>query len=192
MIETQEPGVRIIDKTGPLANPGRSRSLHPVHGGDPADLRPPHCRRTTKTPSRTIRASTRCAAKMQVRENTTFTQDYYAADKRYIGNAVQVFFRDGTSTRARRGRLSHRPSQAPRRGHAGAGEEVRGVGRRALHAEADRIDQGAVRGPRASSSRCRCRSSWPGWSRIKNKQLAVADRIGSGASGMSATFQHVA
>jgi 2-methylcitrate dehydratase len=37
-------------------------------------------------------------AKMQVRENTTFTQEYYASDKRYIGNALQVFFRDGTST----------------------------------------------------------------------------------------------
>ena len=35
---------------------------------------------------------------MEVRENPTFTQEYYAADKRYIGNAVQVFFRDGTST----------------------------------------------------------------------------------------------
>ena len=35
---------------------------------------------------------------MQVSENTTFTQEYYAADKRYIGNAIQVFFRDGTST----------------------------------------------------------------------------------------------
>jgi 2-methylcitrate dehydratase len=35
---------------------------------------------------------------MQVRENPTFTQDYYAADKRYIGNAVQVFFKDGTSS----------------------------------------------------------------------------------------------
>src|SRR5207249_389376 len=37
-------------------------------------------------------------ARAQVRENATFTQEYYAADKRYIGNAVQVFFRDGTST----------------------------------------------------------------------------------------------
>jgi 2-methylcitrate dehydratase len=33
-----------------------------------------------------------------VRENTTFTAEYYAADKRSIGNAVQVFFKDGTST----------------------------------------------------------------------------------------------
>jgi 2-methylcitrate dehydratase len=37
-------------------------------------------------------------AKMQVKENPTFTQEYYAADKRYIGNAVQVFFKDGTSS----------------------------------------------------------------------------------------------
>jgi 2-methylcitrate dehydratase len=33
-----------------------------------------------------------------VRENPTFTQEYYAADKRYIGNAVQVFFRDGSAS----------------------------------------------------------------------------------------------
>jgi len=33
-----------------------------------------------------------------VRENAAFTEDYYAADKRYIGNAVQVFFTDGTAT----------------------------------------------------------------------------------------------
>jgi 2-methylcitrate dehydratase len=37
-------------------------------------------------------------AKMQVLENPTFTQDYYAADKRYIGNAVQVFFTDGSAS----------------------------------------------------------------------------------------------
>jgi 2-methylcitrate dehydratase len=35
-------------------------------------------------------------AKMQVKENSTFTREYYAADKRYIGNAVQVFFKDGS------------------------------------------------------------------------------------------------
>jgi 2-methylcitrate dehydratase len=31
-----------------------------------------------------------------VRENTVFTEEYYAAGKRHIGNAVQVFFADGT------------------------------------------------------------------------------------------------
>ena len=36
--------------------------------------------------------------KMKVRENPQFTKDYFDPDKRYIGNAVQVFFKDGTST----------------------------------------------------------------------------------------------
>ena len=35
---------------------------------------------------------------MQVRENPGFTRQYYEPDKRYIGNAVQVFFRDGSHT----------------------------------------------------------------------------------------------
>jgi 2-methylcitrate dehydratase len=35
---------------------------------------------------------------MVVRENTKFTEEYYAPDQRCIGNAVQVFFKDGTST----------------------------------------------------------------------------------------------
>ena len=37
-------------------------------------------------------------SKMVVKENEQFTRDYYDPDKRYIGNAIQVFFKDGTST----------------------------------------------------------------------------------------------
>ena len=36
--------------------------------------------------------------KMLVSENKTFTEEYFAADKRYIGNAMQVHFKDGSST----------------------------------------------------------------------------------------------
>ena len=36
--------------------------------------------------------------KMEVSENTSYTKDYFDPDKRYIGNAIQVFFNDGTST----------------------------------------------------------------------------------------------
>jgi len=36
--------------------------------------------------------------KMSVSENKSFTQDYFDPDKRYIGNAIQVFFNDGSST----------------------------------------------------------------------------------------------
>ncbi len=35
---------------------------------------------------------------MQVQENEQFTKDYFDPELRYIGNAVQVFFEDGTST----------------------------------------------------------------------------------------------
>jgi 2-methylcitrate dehydratase len=35
---------------------------------------------------------------MQVTENAQFTKDYLDPDKRSIGNAVQVFFDDGSST----------------------------------------------------------------------------------------------
>ena len=97
VIETQEPGVRIIDKTGPLANPAdRDHCIQymvaiPLLFG----------RLTAQDYEDTIASDPRVdalRAKMEVRENPTFTQEYYAPDKRYIGNAVQVFFRDGTST----------------------------------------------------------------------------------------------
>jgi 2-methylcitrate dehydratase len=96
-IETQEPGVRIIDKTGPLANPAdRDHCIQymvaiPLLFG----------RLTAEDYEDKVALDPRVdalSAKIEVRENATFTQEYYAADKRYIGNAVQVFFRDGTST----------------------------------------------------------------------------------------------
>ena len=35
-------------------------------------------------------------AKMEVKENTTFTKEYYERDKRHIGNALHIFFSDGS------------------------------------------------------------------------------------------------
>jgi 2-methylcitrate dehydratase len=97
MIETQEPGVRIIDKTGPLANPAdRDHCIQymvaiPLLFG----------RLEASDYEDKIASDPRVDAlrsKMQVKENAAFTQDYYAADKRYIGNAVQVFFTDGSAS----------------------------------------------------------------------------------------------
>jgi 2-methylcitrate dehydratase len=124
VIETQEPGVRIIDKTGRLANPADRDHCIQYMVAIPLIFG----RLTAADYEDTVANDARVDALrgvMQVRENTQFTQDYYAADKRYIGNAVQVFFRDGSSTPRVAGGLSDRPSQASRRGHAGAGEEVR-------------------------------------------------------------------
>jgi 2-methylcitrate dehydratase len=39
-----------------------------------------------------------CRAKMEVVENADFTRDYLDPAKRSIGNAIRVFFQDGTST----------------------------------------------------------------------------------------------
>jgi 2-methylcitrate dehydratase len=96
-IETQEPGVRIIDKTGPLSNPADRDHCIQYMVAIPLIFG----RLTAHDYEDEIARDPRVDAlrdKMEVRENPTFTQDYYAADKRYIGNAAQVFFRDGSQT----------------------------------------------------------------------------------------------
>ncbi len=97
VIETQEPGVRIIDKTGPLANPADRDHCIQYMVAVPLIFGRLRADDYEDTIAQDPRIDA-LRAKMQVRENPTFTQEYYAPDKRYIGNAVQVFFRDGTST----------------------------------------------------------------------------------------------
>jgi 2-methylcitrate dehydratase len=96
-IQTQEAGVRIIDKTGPLANyADRDHCIQymvavPLIFG----------RLTAADYNDDIAADPRIdglRAKMTVTENPQFTRDYFDPDKRYIGNAVQVFFKDGSVT----------------------------------------------------------------------------------------------
>jgi 2-methylcitrate dehydratase len=95
VIETQEPAVRIIDKTGPLANPADRDHCIQYMVAVPLIFG----RLTAEDYEDAVAADPRIdalRAKTVVRENPTFTADYYAPDKRYIGNAVQVLFRDGT------------------------------------------------------------------------------------------------
>jgi len=96
-IETQEAGVRIIDKTGPLANyADRDHCIQymvavPLIFG----------RLTADDYVDAIAADPRIDAlrgKMTVKENPQFTKDYFDPDKRYIGNSVQIFFKDGSKT----------------------------------------------------------------------------------------------
>ena len=98
VIETQEPAVRIIDKTGPLANPADRDHCIQYMVAVPLIFG----RLTAADYDDAVAGDPRIdalRAKMQVRENPQFTQDYYDPAKRYIGNALQVFFRDGTSSR---------------------------------------------------------------------------------------------
>jgi 2-methylcitrate dehydratase len=96
-IQTQEAGVRIIDKTGPLANyADRDHCLQymiaiPLIFG----------RLTADDYVDAVAADPRIdalRAKMVVTENPRFTEEYFDASKRFIGNAIQVHFADGTST----------------------------------------------------------------------------------------------
>ena len=97
VIETQQAGVRIIDKTGPLANPAdRDHCLQYmvavplIFGRLAADDYEDEVARDPRID--------RLRAKMEVTENPQFSRDYLDPDKRAIGNAVQVVFRDGSST----------------------------------------------------------------------------------------------
>src|SRR5213082_1666789 len=95
VIETQEPGVRIIDKVGPLANPADRDHCIQYMVAVPLIFG----RLTAADYEDAVAADARIDAlreRMQVRENPAFTREYYDPDKRYIGNAVQVFFRDGS------------------------------------------------------------------------------------------------
>jgi len=97
VIETQEAGVRIIDKTGPLDNPAdRDHCLQymvavPLIFG----------RLTAADYEDDVASDPRIDAlrdRMEVVENETFTRDYFDPEKRYIGNAIQVIFRDGSKS----------------------------------------------------------------------------------------------
>lgn len=97
VLETQEAGRRIIDKTGPLANyADRDHCLQymvavPLIFG----------RLTAEDYTDAVAADPRIDAlreRMSVTENPQFTRDYFDPEKRYIGNSVQVFFKDGSST----------------------------------------------------------------------------------------------
>jgi 2-methylcitrate dehydratase len=96
-LETQEPGVRIIDKRGPLKNPAdRDHCLQymvavPLIFG----------RLVAEDYEDAIAADPRIdqlREKMSVRENTDYSRDYYDLELRSIPNSIQVFFRDGSAT----------------------------------------------------------------------------------------------
>jgi 2-methylcitrate dehydratase len=97
VITTHESAIRIIDKKGPLHNPAdRDHCIQymtavglmkgTLTAGDYED---------------SVAADPRIdalRAKMECVEDPAWTRDYLDPEKRSIANAVQVFFRDGTST----------------------------------------------------------------------------------------------
>lgn len=97
VIQTQESAVRIIDKTGPLDNPAdRDHCLQYMTA-----IALLKGNLVAEDYEDDVASDPRVDAlrdKMVVEENPRFTREYLEADKRSIGNAVQVFFKDGTQT----------------------------------------------------------------------------------------------
>ena len=96
-VRTQEAGIRIISKKGPLNNPAdRDHSLEymvavPLIYGE---LTAAHYEDTiAKNP-----LIDQLREKMITVEDKTFSRDYLDPEKRSIANSIQIFFKDGSST----------------------------------------------------------------------------------------------
>ncbi len=97
-INTHESAIRIISKEGELANPAdRDHCLQymvavPLLVGD---LVAEHYEDDFHRAEPRIDVLRR---KMEIVEDSRYSAEYLAADKRSIANAIQIFFKDGTST----------------------------------------------------------------------------------------------
>ena len=97
IITTQESAIRIIDKSGPLHNPAdRDHCIQYMTavGLIFGELTADHYEDTIARDPRidALRAKMICV------EDPQYSQDYLDPQKRSIANAVQVFFKDGSST----------------------------------------------------------------------------------------------
>ncbi len=97
IIETQESGKRIIDKTGPLSNPAdRDHCIQYM-------VAVPLIKGSLTAEDYEDQAAAdpqidQLRAKMEVIENKDFTRDYLDPEKRSIGNAITIIFKDKTDT----------------------------------------------------------------------------------------------
>ena len=172
-IETQESAMRIIDKTGPLEQPRRPRSLPPVHGGGAAAARAAD-RGRLRGRGRARSADRRAARQDGRHGERGFTRDYLDPDKRSIGNAVQSLVRGRHAHRARRGRVSHRPPAPSRRRHSAARREVRTQSQPRYSTRSSAVESPPHARTRIDSRRCPSRTSWRCGSRCREPGQALS------------------
>jgi 2-methylcitrate dehydratase len=96
-IFTQESAIRIIDKSGPLHNPADRdhciqymTAVGLIFGELTADHYEDYFARDPRIDG--------LREKMIILEDASYSEDYLDPDKRSIANALQVFFKDGTTT----------------------------------------------------------------------------------------------
>ena len=96
-IETQEAGIRIIDKKGPLDNPADRDHCIQYMVAVPLIKGSLEANDYEDKVARDPRIDA-LRKKMTVTEKMAFSKDYLDPKKRSIGNSVQVFFKDGSKT----------------------------------------------------------------------------------------------
>ena len=97
VITTHESAIRIIDKTGPLANPA-DRDHCIQYMAAVALIKGRLTAADYEDDAAADPRIDRLRSKMNCVENKQWSRDYLDPDKRSIANAVQVFFKDGTKT----------------------------------------------------------------------------------------------
>jgi 2-methylcitrate dehydratase len=98
VITTHESAIRIISKVGPLDNPAdRDHCLQYMVAVALAfgDLVAEHYEDGFHSAHSVI---DELRDKMEIVEDTRYSREYLEADKRSIANAIQIFFKDGSST----------------------------------------------------------------------------------------------
>jgi 2-methylcitrate dehydratase len=97
VIETQEPAVRIIDKTGPLNNPADRDHCIQYMVAIPLLFGTLTAEHYEDEAARDPRIDA-LRQRMQVVELPRYSADYLDPEKRSIANALKIFFTDGTTT----------------------------------------------------------------------------------------------
>ena len=98
VITTHDSAIRIISKEGPLANPADRDHCIQYMTAVPlifGDLIAEYYEDEFHAAHPEI---DRLREKMEIVENKSYSKDYYDPEKRSIANAVEVFFKDGSST----------------------------------------------------------------------------------------------
>ncbi|MBF5057351.1 2-methylcitrate dehydratase [Alcanivorax sp. 521-1] len=98
VITTHDSAIRIISKRGPLANPADRDHCLQYMTAVPLILGELNADHYEDAFHQAHPIIDELRDKMEIVEDPGYSKDYYDPDKRSIANAVQVFFKDGSST----------------------------------------------------------------------------------------------
>ena len=98
VIHTHESAIRIISKSGPLNNPADRDHCLQYMTAVPLAFGNLVAENYEDSFHEANPIIDELREKMEINENQTYTQEYLEPEKRSIANALQVFFKDGSST----------------------------------------------------------------------------------------------